>query len=592
MFKRIIALALCVLLMAAALPVGVSALTEEEQTIYGQINRDYARALEASDKESLGGYCGLFASYQLYYRGINTWLKTADGNDHYDVYTAEEMTDGGYRHKDYSHLNFSMEEALNAASRNGTRDVYNILVCFEWTSTEAGAKYGHVVFVYAILDGMVYFTESFASPMNYTAGAPTKISIADFVDYYDDWTRFEGLVVFGKKDFIDNCTEYSTNLFVETTEDTELVSQPCSVHSTEADCVLLRQVACGERLHATALYENPAGQYYYRISDGEQTGYVLADRVSVLRVNFEDVTLSEPVAPEALELGKDFSMDGDVSAPYSGINAVCVEVLDESGQMVLGYSQATQGSACNLDDGGFNKVTDFSTLAEGYYTYSVYADSVNQYLMDDGTIFGYANRCCLLSTTFRVGNVPAREQNVQTAQARQLVNGWNYEQGIWYYFENDLPRTGWFYCNGVDYYLKEDGSVTTGWAEVNGKLRYFTATGAMRTGWLETQEGKFYLMSNGAMAHGWYTVDGKLYFFREDGTLHESGWVDMDGQRYYLQPDGSAATGWVTLEEGTYCFHGDGHLLAQQVEENGKKLIRAYGDTVTAEADTNALGNT
>lgn len=571
MGKRIWCLALSLLLILSALPVHAEELTEEEQ-LCETIVEDYAAAISDSGMSSLAGYCGLLASYQLYYRGINSWLRTANGNDHYDIYIEDTLSSGGYGHRDYSGANFSMEEALNFACRNGTQDVYNALVCFQYTNTQAGQMYGHVVFIYAILDGIVYFTESFDLDHNNTAGKPMKMTVAEFVNCYKSWTVFEGLVVFGKKDYIDNCTAYSTNLFVEVTEESALTSEPCTVHSTEAECMQLRQVMPGERLHATGLYKNTVGTYYYRIADGTQTGYIPAEQVSVLRVNFEDVVLSEPVVPDALTVGEDITLDGDVSAMYSGLNAVRVEVCNAAGEMVLGYSQTMLGTACNLDEGGFNSLLDFANLSEGYYTYSVYADSINHYLMDDGTVFDYTDNRCLLTTEFRVGDLPVRQTAQETVQPRTMRDGWSYVEDCWYYYENGAPRTGWFYHNGVDYYLQEDGAVTTGWAEINGKARYFTATGAMRTGWLITKEGPVYLLSNGALAQGWTNLEGKRCWFYENGTLGQ-GWLTVEDKQYYLDETGSAVTGWITLEEGKFCFHEEGYLIAQQVEIDGKTQV-------------------
>lgn len=570
MYKRILALMLSLLLAVSVLPMHTIAATEEQ--INQTISEDYLNALADSGRDSLAGYCGLLASYQLYYRGINAWLRTANGNDHYDIYIEDTVSSGGYGHRDYSGVNFSMEEALNFATRNGTQDVYNALVCFQYTTTEAGQKYGHVVFVYAILDGMVYFTESFDLGTYHTAGSPIVFTIAEFVDYYDDWTTFEGLVVFGKKDYIDNCTAYSTNLFVEVAEEATLTSEPCSTRAQEVTCVELRQVVAGERLHATGLYKNTTGQYYYRISDGTQVGYIPAQKVSVLRANFEDVTLQEPVVPEALAVGEDFLIDGDVSAIYSGVDAVSVEVLDEKGELVLGYSQTMLGTACNLDEGGFNSLLNFASLDQGYYTYSIYTESVNHYLMDDGTVFDYTDHRCLLTTEFRVGDLPARQTAQETLQPRTIRDGWSYVDGAWYYYENGAPRTGWFYHNGVDYYLQEDGSVTTGWAEINGKMRYFTATGTMRTGWVITKEGPVYLLSNGAMAQGWINLDGNRSWFNENGTQGQ-GWLTQEEGQYYLDTSGRPVVGWLTLPEGKLFFGEDGLLSAQEVETDGKAQV-------------------
>jgi len=582
--RKILALVLCLVLLAAALPVTAGAATNDRK-IRENIAADYANALADSDRDTLAGYCGLFASYQLYFRGINPWLRTANGNDHYNIYSAMRATESGYRTKAYSGVDFSMKDALNAVTRHGTQDVYNLLVCFEWTSTEAGNKYGHVVFIYAIIDGIMYFTESFASSMNEKAGDPIAIPIDAFVDYYDDWTRFEGIVVFGQKSYVENCTVFSTNLFLEATGAPDLLSLPCGLKSAEAECSRLRTVATGERLHATALMLNPLGQYYYRVNDGEQIGYVAADKVRVFRLNTEDVKLSDPVAPEVLKPGKDFTVSGEVTAPISGVNTVLVQVLDENGELALGCARTAYGTS-SLAYGGYNALLDFSVLPEGYYTYNIYADIANYYLMDDGTRSSYSNRLCLYSSPFRVGDLPEKEVAEAAVQPKMAKNGWVYENETWYVYENDVPRTGWYRYSGVDYYLNEDGSVTTGQSEINGKLRYFTATGAMRTGWVESLDGRLYLLRNGTAARGWHTVEGSRYCFSEDGILQTAGWVSLDEQRYYLLPDGSAATGWQELPDGKFFFGSDGHLIAQLMEDGDSTWLQPYGRMAETAVDS------
>ena len=41
----------------------------------------------------------------------------------------------------------------------------------------------------------------------------------------------------------------------------------------------------------------------------------------------------------------------------------------------------------------------------------------------------------------------------------------------------------------------------------------------MRTGWMKTEAGTLYLMSNGAPAIGQRTIDGKAYFFDQNGIM-------------------------------------------------------------------------
>lgn len=473
MYKRGIALLLSVLLLAAVFPMTVSAATEEEKTaIREQISRDYHSALYSAGKDSFGGYCGLMAGWQLYMMGVNSSVCGYNGNLQFDYYAQMDTTTGGHKVRAYSAEDYTLKEALYAATKNGKRDVYNMLVGFQWTNTQAGASYGHAVVVYGVIDGMVYFTESFQTSLGSYPGAPIVVSIDGFVDFFDDWTMFDGLIVFGDKSYVNHCTEYPSELFVKATQAAAIYSQPCTPAENKAETQLMRTVPAGERLRVTGLYENTWNQFYYQIQEDEKTGYIAAEAV-------------QPVLE--LEKGSSYIFDGRL----------------ESGRLVQ-----------------------------------------------------------------------------QTKNSRQIKDGWVWEQGNWYFYDNGVPRTGWFCCEGVDYYLQPDGSVTTGWKNINGQDRYFSDTGAMRTGWLADAQDRYYLMSNGAKATGWRTVDGSKYYFDENGVLQFNRWLTDDSETYYLSADGSAVTGWVDLQEGHFCFGQDGHLLAETVEDENGILVRAVNTAV------------
>lgn len=578
MIKRIAALVLSLLLIVAVLPMGASAATDDEvEQVRTKIRRHYYWALYASGKGSLQGYCGLLASCQLAYLGINEWAILADGRDQYDTYKDLEYTDEGYRVKTYSAQAYTLEGALNAASRNGTRDVYNILVGFQKTNTAAGSRYGHAVVIYAILNGMVYFTESYGCTLCPYAGYPVSCTIEQFAEYYDSWTTFEGIVVFGQKEYLDNCTEYRSHMYVRAKQAAELYTQPCSPESGETESASVRTVAVGERLLVTALYENTLGQYYYQVEDSGVTCYMAADLAKPVRFNFEDVTISDAIFPEALELGSDFTVAGEVTSLYSAIGAVYTSVTDQQGVEVMAHSQTKSSGIYDLQNDTFHTM-NFGSLEEGSYTYNLCADVLCDYVQD-GQVHTACEKVTLCSVPFTVGGGDLTAEGA--ADTASDPDGWVWERdGGWHYYEQGAPRTGWFCCDGVDYYLRSDGSVTTGWAEINGKTRFFSDTGAMRTGWLKTEEGTMYLLSNGEAAHGWRTIEEERYYFDENGLMLNGGWTTIGEDKYYLNADGSAATGWVTLSEGTFCFHEDGHLLAQAVEKEEQTVLLAYDAAV------------
>lgn len=559
MIKRAVALILCLMLITAVFPTAHAATEAEKAEICTQIRRDYSRTRYATGKSNLSGYCGLMVGWQLYYRGVNQWPVPLNGNRQFDYYKTMERTTGGHRVKAYAAQDYSFAEAMYAATDNGQRDVYNMLVGFQWTNTEAGTSYGHAVVVYAIIDGMVYFTEGFSTTLGGYAGNPIVISIDRFIAYYDDWTRFEGLIVFGDKDYLKNCRHYPCNMFAETVQKAPIYSLPCAPETDEADAALLRTVAAGERLLVTGLYKNTLGQFYYQVQDDGKTGYVAAQQLQPLRFNSEDITQQEIRVPVSLRTNTDFDVGGTVASQYSTLQGVRVEVTDQNGKPVINHLAEAADGSISLDS-AFNASLDLRIGEKGSYTYAMYAD-IRHYYVENGAVQTEDQRICIVNKSFRVGNVLLQVKQAGNAKVQQPRNGWVYEQDTWYYYENNVPRTGWFCYKGVDYYLQPDGAVTTGWAELNGRNRYFSETGAMRTGWLECPEGQYYLMSNGAAATGWFTGDGKKCYFNSNGIFQNSGWITDNGERYYLLEDGSVATGWLELDGVRFYFRNDGRLL-------------------------------
>lgn len=514
MKKRICLLALCLCLAAGAFPVGAAPETEAGQICQDMID-DYHQILENTNMVSLQGYCGLMASWQLYFLGVNDWVQGHHGKDQFDAYCNMAVTSGGHRITTYSYQDFTLEEALNTASRNGTRNVYNILVGFEKTNTSLGAIFGHSLVIYAILDGTVYFTEGFNTPMG-RAGTPMQASIADFAAYYQDWTVFEGVAVFGKKGYVANCTVYAANMFAEVTEQTAIYSQPALPEVEEAKSAHQRDVTAGERIRVNALFENPQGQFFYQVDDSGTAGYVPAEAAVPFRFCYEDVEVSNLQLPRSLAYKKNFTLTGRIAAQYSAMGAVSVTVTDEAGNMVFSHALAKRSGVYDLESDTFNRLLDFRRLSKGAYRLEIRAKGRNHYV-EAGAVRENEKDILVVSSGFRIGEgeIPADPLPEQAV----MKDGWLWENGKWYFYEKDVARTGWYCYHGGDYYFGADGAAVTGWVTINGQPRFFSTTGSMRTGWLETEQGTMYLQFNGAPATGTRTIDGKTYTFDEKGIL-------------------------------------------------------------------------
>ncbi len=563
--KKVIAMALVIAALVAAVPIRAQA-TTEAQSISQTISQHYGAALVATEKESLGGFCGLMTSWQLHLMGINKYLLTADGNRQYDTYCDMKFTSGGYRVKAYSGAQYTLREILNYITDYGARNAYNLLVGFEWTNTEAGNQYGHAVVVYAILDGKVYFTEGFQTSYGGSEGGVTALTIEQFVRYYDDWTTFEGVIHFGKKDETFACASYESHFYAVTEKAQTLYSQPCAPGKEGTDCRILRESLPGERFLITGLFETSEKTYYYETEDCGAAAFLPAESVTPIAFCYDTVTAEKLVLPQRVNPNADFTVSGSVQPGENRISAIKVTVTDNAGETV------TEHTGGNVDLTAANGALEFQKLEPGQYQCAVTATCENAY-MKDGSVLWDSQQVQLANQAFMVGE--GEVSLSADAASREILDGWALKSDGWYCYRKGAPRTGWVCEQGVDYYLTKEGKVTTGWAEINGKKRLFSNTGAMRTGWADTPGGKCYFLRNGAATIGWRKIDNGFYYFGEDGFMRRETWVEEKTGRYYLLADGTrASNGWHTLPEGRFFFQEDGKALAYQEEIDGVTYVR------------------
>lgn len=537
MVRKLWAFVLTVVLMLCVLPLeGQAATQKEKEELIKSTKESYTKTQESTGMTSLNGFCGKMTSHQLYHMGINSGLLTNDGNKQYDMYSQMVKTSGGYYTNAYSAEEYSLEEALNLISQNGTKDVYNIIVGFQWTTTDAGRIYGHACVINGILDGKVYFVESFYTRLGGEEGNVVVCTIEEFAGIFEDWTTYEGLVHFGGKEYADACKEFPTDLFVKSRFQMQMRSQPCPVGQEGSQMV--RTVSAGERLRVTDLLRTPQDEWYYRVVDGDTIGYVVADTVVPERTNAEDITLGD----WSME---DHKLSGMIRSENLYIDNVEVVVTEYGGSAVLRQRLAVNNFQKDLAD--FNEMLDFSALKEGAYTVSVYATTRAAYTKLDELAYSNVSRL-MDQRLYLVGEatIPAE---AKSKQPKEDKDGWYWRDGVWSLYKNDKPQSGWVQDLGVWYYLNEDGTVTTGKATIGEREYLFSATGALRVGWMENGRNTCYVLDNGDYATGWQIIENSRYYFDPDGNMVTRGSL-VDGEiTYDFQKDGKAiARAEVTAE--------------------------------------------
>ena len=571
MFLKMLRPVICFVLIAVMMVMlPVQALAEEPTVseLKAELASMYRQTLRATEKESLDGLCATLVAWELYISGINRIFVAGDGKDQYDNYCDKEMTSGGYYIHALSAEDYSLEEALLEITDNGSRNVYNILIGFEKTNTPAGSIFGHTIFIGGIVDGMVYYVESNPYMINgvyHAEGTPIGISISGFADKYDDWTTFEGAIVFEKERYVDACEEYPTDLFVQTTQNMTVWTEPCA-DGQSAWSEPVRQVRSGEVFRVDGLYLNPDGEYWYRVADVEDRFLPAAD-THMLHANFDRVTVSDVRAPGILEVGDSVRLDGTVTSCGSQIHTVRCQIYTGtagSGVLTDNAMEHVEGLSCRISDSDIPGQLSFRTLKAGDYHYVISA-AVCDYYLDGGELRQRWTRKNLWTGDFRV----AEDADLVTAQVITMdpnggsagVNQAVLEKGTLMSGALTPERAGYRFAGwyetvngrarGPHLYSRSEGEIYAKWRPAEDTL----------DGW-NLVDGTWRLYEDGRMVTGTVTWDGIDYYFNDDGSLY-TGWrLTMDKVNYYYE-NGAAATGRVIIDGIEYLFDEHGAVLPE-----------------------------
>lgn len=387
---RIFAVALALLLTISALPHASAAEDAEAARIRKQITSTYRGALSGSGRKSFHGYCASMVNWQLYLLNINTSVVTNHGNMEYDYYSKLDYTTGGHRVRDYSASRYNLKAALNLITENGTVDAYNIIVGFQRTNTTEGRKYGHALLIHAILDGTVYFSESFDMRIggkSYDEGEPVAVSIDTFCKYYTSgWAVYEGIIHFGMRTYADLCQHYSSNLQCTVKEQACVYTSPC-LPEVDDRSYYVQDLTPDTAVQVTGLYKNTVGEYWYAIS-GDVTGYVRADALTMVSTDYSDISVSNLSAPNNLKVKVGFNLKGSIQADHNSLYTVRAQVFrveEDSEEQVLCATSFVGNDTYSLYKSSLSDNLYFRKLPVGTYRYEL-AAVVGNYYMKDGKL--------------------------------------------------------------------------------------------------------------------------------------------------------------------------------------------------------------
>lgn len=194
--KRVLSLFLTVVMTFSAITAaGFTSSAVSKSEIISQVESDYKKALSLRGWSSFYGYCNIAVAYQLLAKGVYTGSSPdyqGGGSQWYYDYRDEKSTSGGYNVVTVGGSN-CIDELISKYGDNLT----NIAVSYG-TGGSSGST--HVVVISAIIDGEVYFTDSFRYGSSPEGGC--RVWSLDF--FKSEYRRMNGnpygLVYFSKSE--------------------------------------------------------------------------------------------------------------------------------------------------------------------------------------------------------------------------------------------------------------------------------------------------------------------------------------------------------------------------------------------------------
>ena len=352
----------------------------------------YQGAKEVSGFWGFNGRCSTLVNSAIVALGINEDYHSCDGKEVYDIYENMTHTNTGYEVICYGAEEYGLEEALNAVSENGTRNVYNLVIGWQGGRTGASSKHGHTCMIQGIVDGMVYFCESFGLEIAdkfYAEGKPIVCTIAEFSEFYNKWAYFEGLIHFEYPDVVaPHMTEMETSLIssngftlkFEASDNVGIVDIYARVWrygETEDDAVTVPVTMVGNKAWIrinTADFANYDGKYYVNCYAADRKG-----NVTVIGMAEDGLSLYEAEKASGVYRVEQDSV-GIHNAPYSKVNETCTR----EAAIDRGVDVTVSGSIINADGELWYQLTDggwiYSEDLRPVYTWAEVWNSILAFL--------------------------------------------------------------------------------------------------------------------------------------------------------------------------------------------------------------------
>ena len=183
---------------------------------------------------------------------------------------------------------------------------------------------------------------------------------------------------------------------------------------------------------------------------------------------------------------------------------------------------------------------------------------------------------------------PSAASRAIQPQAVEAQDGWQNTNGSNYYYKNGQKLTGQQTIEGKDYYFNDQGQQQKDYfLNQNNHTYYFQADGTrLNDGFYNNWGHTYYFQKDGTrLDNGFYNNWGHTYYFGEGGVRLDDGFYKNWGHTYYFQKDGAR------LDNGFYNNWGHTYYFGEGGVRLDNSFYNNWGHTYYFGADGARLDN-
>lgn len=183
------------------------------------------------------------------------------------------------------------------------------------------------------------------------------------------------------------------------------------------------------------------------------------------------------------------------------------------------------------------------------------------------------------------------DRHYYASDGQRYEDGWKNIQSSWYFFKDGSAVTEDCLIDGKRYHFEEDGAsnreevlMADGWNKMAGQV-YYRRDGLFLTGIQKIENDSYYFYEDGNLARQARIVDSvsmDSYFVDESGKMVFGAWCMDEDVYYYAGADGRLVTGLQTINGKRYYFDEEGVMYDEDVirEDTGELYVIQHSGSI------------